>query len=79
MSNRQLEQQQERRQAERVAEALGITVDDLDQLEWRVEESTSDEGALYGHDIYFEEGSDDDVLAKLGTAVGDFIRVGPIS
>ncbi len=79
MSNRQLEEQQERRQAESVAEALGITVDELDQLEWRIEENTSDDGALYGNDIYFEEGSDEGVLTKLGTAVGEYIRVGLIS
>lgn len=79
MSNRQLEDQQERRQAEVVAKALGISRDELDRLEWRIEENASDDGALYGHDIYFEEGSDEDVLAKLGTAVGEFIRIGPLN
>lgn len=79
MSNRLLEEQEERRQTKSVADALGISVDDLDQLEWRIEENMSEDGVLYGHDIYFEEGSDDDVLAKLGTAVGEFIRVGPLN
>lgn len=78
MSNRQLEEQQERRHAEAAAAALGISIEELDLLEWRDEPNRSDEGVLYGHDVYFDEGSDEAVLAKLGTDAGEFIRVGPL-
>ncbi len=79
MSNRQLEEQAEQHQNMAVAVALGISADDLDRLEWRIEDEISDDGALYGHNVYFEEGPDPGVLAKLSNRLtGAFIRIGPL-
>jgi hypothetical protein len=77
MSNRQLEERQEREYAAKVAAALGISVEDLDRLEWSIDESGSD-GAVHGYNVNFDEGSDPAILAKIeGLVHGRWIRIGP--
>lgn len=79
MSNRQLEDRYEQEQAKAVAAALGISADDLDQLEWRLEPHESSEGLLYGHNVYFDEGSDPEVLKRIrGASDQGWIRIGPL-
>jgi hypothetical protein len=78
MSNDLLEERQEREQAEAIAKALGISIDDLDKLDWTIEAHASDEGTLYGYNIYFGETSDRDVLAQIkGLNHGRWVRIGP--
>lgn len=78
MSSRQLEEIQEQQQAEAVAAALGISVDDLDQLEWELSPHESDDGMLYGYNVEFGEGSDPDTLARIpGLINGSWVRIGP--
>lgn len=79
MSSRELDDQNEVAHNIRVAEALGISVDDFDQLEVRIEDNASDDGLLYGHFVYFEEGSDPEILKKHGWEIdGAGISIGPI-
>ena len=78
MSNRQLEEQAEERQAVAVAAALGISVEDLNEMDWELEAAESNEGALHGYNVNFAEGSDPDVLAKIkGLNDGRWVRIGP--
>jgi hypothetical protein len=78
MSSRQLEELQEQRQAEAVAAALGISVDDLDKLEWELLPHESKDGLLYGYNVEFGDGSDPEVLARIpGLVHGSWVRIGP--
>jgi hypothetical protein len=78
MSKDLLEERLEREHDEAVAAALGISNDDLDKLDWTIEAHASDEGVLYGYNIYFGETSDRDVLARIGGLNhGRWVRVGP--
>lgn len=79
MSNAQLEERQEREFAQQVADALGITLDDLDDTEWEVEENASDDGVVYGYVVNFAEGSSLEVLGKIkGLQHGRWIQIGPL-
>jgi hypothetical protein len=79
MSSRELEDRNERNQHEAVAMALGISANDLDQLDWRLEDHASDDGLLYGHNVYFGEGSDPEILAKIdGLTNGEWVRIAPL-
>lgn len=80
MSNRQLEERKEREQAEAVAQALGITVDELDELDWSIEEVVSDDGLVYGYDVSLGESAPDHILVKIGPRrLGHLARIGPFS
>lgn len=79
MSNAQLEELQERELARRVADALGITLDDLDETEWSLEENASDDGVVSGLLISFSEGSSAAVLGKIrGLQHGRWIQIAPL-
>jgi hypothetical protein len=74
-----LEERQERQQAEAVASALGILVDELERLDWTIENHASDDGVLYGHNVYFANGSDPEILGRIpGLTDGRWVRIGPI-
>ncbi|MCW1994794.1 hypothetical protein [Bradyrhizobium diazoefficiens] len=76
---RLLEEQQEQQQAEAVAAALGISIDELDELDWTLETHESDDGVLYGHNVYFAEGSDPEILSRIdGLVDGRWVRIGPL-
>ena len=78
MSNEILEEQQEQAQHARIAAALGISVDELDSLEWRLESHESDDGVFYGYNIHFGEGSDPTILSKIrGLIDSRWVHLGP--
>ena len=77
MSSRQLEEQQERRFNAWVAEELGLSLDELEGLDWSIDESDGNDGAVYGHIITFDDGSDPDILAKIdGLQDGRWVQIG---
>lgn len=79
MSNRQLEELQEAKFNEQVAAALGISVADLSELDWIIDENTTHDGAVSGYNISFAEGSDPEVLGQIpGVVDGRWIRIGLI-
>ncbi|MDB5433287.1 MAG: hypothetical protein JWP35_4403 [Caulobacter sp.] len=79
MSSDQLEERQAREFAQRVADALGITLADLDETEWDYDENTGSDGALHGYVINFAEGSSPEVLSKIaGLTHGRWIQIGPV-
>jgi hypothetical protein len=79
MSSPLLEERQEREQAEAVAAALGIAPSDLQELDWTIESHESEDGVLYGYNVYFGEGSDPEILAGIqGLTDGRWVRIGPV-
>jgi len=78
MSSRELDERNEAAQNARIAEEIGINVDDLNQLEWRIEDNISNDGLLYGHHLYIEEGSDPEVLKRLGWSIDDNFEISPM-
>src|SRR3546814_2457214 len=65
MSSRQLEDIAEQQAAARIAAALGIDVDELEELDWTIEPHESDDGVHYGHTISFGPESDASILSKV--------------
>jgi hypothetical protein len=62
-----------------VAAALGIPPSDLEELDWTIEPHESDDGVLYGCNVYFSESSDREILARIkGLTDGRWVRIGPI-
>lgn len=79
MSNRQLEERHEREINKKIANELGISIDQYEQLVTRLEEIETNDGITTGYEIYFEEGSDPHILKLIsGARIGDCIRLGPI-
>ena len=79
MSSRQLEEKAERDQALAVAKALGVTIQELNDLEWSIEPCESDDGVPYGNNITFGEGSDPAILKKIPGAIEQgWVRVGSL-
>ncbi len=79
MNKSLLEDRQDREQAEAVASALGISADELDQLDWRLEPHQSNDGLLYGHNVYFGKSSDAEILKRVrGLVNGEWVRIGPL-
>jgi hypothetical protein len=75
-----LEDRQEREHVEAVAAALGISVTDLEQLNWTIEDHASDDGLLYGHNVYFADGSDPAILNRIKGLTNDrWVRIEPLS
>jgi len=56
MSNRQLEERAEREQAQAVARALGISVEDLDEQDWSVDEDVGNDDVVLGYVVTFGDG-----------------------
>jgi hypothetical protein len=79
MSNRQMEECQEQEFAQKVASALGISLDDLNEVDWDIDENTTNDGAMTGYNVTFSEHSNLEVLGKIvGLNGGRWIRIGPI-
>jgi hypothetical protein len=79
MNDATWEDRQERDQTKAIAFALGISTDELDELDWRIEPHESDDGLLYGYNVYFGESSDPEILKRIdGLVDGRWVRIGPI-
>jgi hypothetical protein len=79
VSSALLEERQERERNEAVARALGISVDDLDKLDWTLDADASDDGVLYAYTVNFGESSDPEVLSRIkGLQHGRWARIDDI-
>jgi len=79
LSNRQLEEQREREITEALALALGLSAQDLDQLDYTVDPQTGSDGTLHGYNIYFGDGADPEILGRVrGLVNGRWVRIGPV-
>lgn len=66
MSSRQLEEMQELRRDEAIAEAIGTTIDELREHEWDVDENVMSDGTVAGYIVTFVEGTDPEFLKRVG-------------
>lgn len=66
MSSRQLEEQQERERDEWVAKALGMTPEELNELDWNVDEIDGNDGAVYSFRVEFSRDTDPVVIERVG-------------
>lgn len=55
MSNRQLEEMQEKLANQKLASVLGISYDELRELEWDIDTNESDDGLIYKYIVTFSE------------------------
>ncbi|POF31440.1 hypothetical protein [Roseibium marinum] len=64
----------EDRQAEAIADAWGVSVELLNDTSWELETLDGNDGELHGYLVRFDEGTDPDVLTKLGLRPGKLTR-----
>lgn len=77
MSNSQLEDRQERDFIAWVASEVGLSVNELTELDFDVDEMSGHDGAVYGHMVTFGEESDPQILAKVGgLQPGRWVQIG---
>jgi hypothetical protein len=77
MSGGQWDDHHQRKQAEWIASELGITVDELEVLDWSVHQNDGNDGAVYGHRVEFGDDSDPEVLASIdGLQNGRWVNIG---
>jgi len=65
MSNRQLEERHEEEQNQRLADHLGLTVDEVETLAPDIDTNASDDGLVYGYVLTFHRDSPVELLAKV--------------
>lgn len=65
MSNRQLEEKQEESANRLLAVELGISYEELCQLEWDIDTNESDDGLVYEHIVTFSESSPTEILNNI--------------
>ena len=78
MSNRQLEEKLEEESDKRIAAALGISIDDLNQLDFEISSNESDEGLVYEYIIHFQDSSPKEILEKIeGLSSRNYVYLEP--
>ncbi|MFT6987884.1 MAG: hypothetical protein ACJAT7_003749 [Psychromonas sp.] len=78
MSNRQLEEQQESIVNQQLATVLGISIDELEQLDFEITPSESNDGLVYEYVVSFAEFSDQSILDKIeGLNSGNYVYLQP--
>jgi DnaJ-domain-containing protein 1 len=70
MSSRQLDDAQELATNRKLASELGISVEDLSQLEWEIEANASEDGLIYEYIVIFSEESSIEILEKISNIDG---------
>lgn len=65
MSSRQLEEIQEEAANNQLANKLGISYDELSELQWTTDTNESNEGLIYEYVITFDESSPIEILEKI--------------
>lgn len=65
MSKEQLEEQLQEDFDKKLALKLGITYEELMELDYEIHENTSDDGLVYGEYIQFNENGNPDILKKI--------------
>ena len=78
MSNAQLEDIQDEFRNMKLASILGISFDDLCELDWEIGTNESNDGLIYEYIIEFDENCPKDILVKIdGLEDGFTIRIPP--
>jgi hypothetical protein len=78
MSNRELEEKQQELADKNLALQLGISYDDLCQLDWNIDTNESNDGLVYEYIIRFNDNSPKEILNKISDLEEDLsIRLPP--
>lgn len=78
MSNRQLEEQQELSGNEPLATALGLSIDELEQLNYEITPNESNDGLVYEYVVSFDECCSESILDKIdGLTSGKSVYLQP--
>ncbi|MCI5208484.1 MAG: hypothetical protein D3910_06755 [Candidatus Electrothrix sp. ATG2] len=78
MSNRQLEEMQEEASDRKLAAELGISYEELCELEWDIDTNESDDGLVYSYVVTFSDSSPKDILDKVdGLEDGRVVYLSP--
>ena len=78
MSNRQLEEKQGEMADRHLASELGITYEELSELEWDIDTNESKDGLVYGYIVTFTDSSPKKILDKIkGLEDGRVVRLSP--
>ncbi|MGV8894211.1 MAG: hypothetical protein ACOH2K_14975 [Burkholderiaceae bacterium] len=76
MSNRLLEEARDKARDEKLAEELGITIDELEMLSPVVTDDSSDDGLLYRYVVQFSDTAPTHLLKKIhGLSTTNFVYV----
>ncbi|MEY9181842.1 MULTISPECIES: hypothetical protein [Bradyrhizobium] len=65
MSSRQLKDEYDAQEAEAIAAALDLTLDELNQIEYTINEIANDDGLVYAYGVEIKEGAPQYILDKL--------------
>lgn len=62
----------------RLAELLGITDDELEQISYEIDVDQSDDGLVYGHIVQFDGDNDPAIMSKIvGLKSGSYVSLSP--
>lgn len=79
MSDWELQRQREREITESLAQALGLSAQDLDRIDYIVDPQRDSDGTLQGYIIYFWDSVDPEILGRIrGLVNGRWVRIGPV-
>jgi hypothetical protein len=74
-----LQEQREREITEALAQALGLSAQDLDRVDYMVDPQRGSDGTVHGYIIYFGDGADPEILGRIsGLVNGRWVRIGPV-
>lgn len=78
MSNRQFEEQQELQGNQLLATAIGLSIDELDQLDYEISPNESNDGLIYEYVVSFDESCSKTILDKIdGLTSGKYVYLQP--
>lgn len=78
MSSRELEEKMELEHDKKLAVALGISLEELSELDYEIHANESDEGLVYEHAVHISESSNPEVVSKIeGLSLGNYVYLQP--
>jgi hypothetical protein len=78
MSCRQLEEQMEFEGSEQLASILGLSIDELQELDYQISPNESNDGLIYEYVVTFEDSSPQNILDKIdGLCSGNCVYLQP--
>lgn len=74
-----MQEKRAREATELLANALGLSAAELDQVELMIDTERDQDGRVLGHIVYFLHHVDPEILSKVdGLVNGRWVRIGPI-
>jgi hypothetical protein len=79
LSGWELQRQREREITGSLAQALGLSTEDLDRIDYMIDPQRNGDGTLQGYIIYFLDSADPEILGRItGLVNGRWVRIGPV-